>query len=320
MNKGLFVAAVSLLLTACGGGSDSGSSSSTNSNTTINNPTLSKLQVNSPEIGQILQLGSTTSTDINSSIVDKKYYGKYAYCYDIECNELRVGELNFVIKQDGSNLKLADINVDMLGKIYFDNQEVPHYQKLSTGGVGLANSSLTLKDTVTKRYNLKLAPANSTEDKLPTVDIQVYFNNDGMHMAGAEHDHLFVAQQMQSAPIGWGQLVDKQPVLGTWKYYETDVNLRVTDKSSVEFLNDEILKIGNISPSSLLVSDMHGKWNGYYANIGAGYLLGSTDDGNKLKKDGSNYDGIGAMMITAPDNQFAIGYDGLSDSSFLLFR
>ena len=76
MNKGLFVTAVSLLLTACGGGSDSGSSSSTNSNTTINNPTLSKLQVNSPEIGQILQLGSTTSTDINSSIVDKKYYWK----------------------------------------------------------------------------------------------------------------------------------------------------------------------------------------------------------------------------------------------------
>ena len=315
MEKIFSLTLLTLALSACGGGSDNNSNVSTidtSNPTPTQNQALSKLQVNDPSLGQRLTFGSNTNSNLQDLVANKKYFARYAYC-EQTC---KIGEMNFVIQRDGTNLKIDSINVDKLGEIYVDNQDIPRYKALQTGSVS-AISSITLEDSSTNRYNLKLKPVYSVEDKIPSnVDVDIYFNNDGMHIAGADEDYLFAAQQMNNAPTGWKNDATKVSVAGNWRAFETDDNLKVLNKSSIAVQTNEILQ----GASSLFVNGTKGNYNGYYKNLGSGYVLGYTDDNQPLRNDGYNYDGISGLIITAPDNQFAIGYDGEDDQSFLLFR
>lgn len=327
MKKYLTVAVLSVLLTACGGGSDgsTGSTGSTGGTGSTNQTTppkdnsttgqLSKLQLTNPQLGEVLNFGNLGTAKADS-LVNKKYYARYAYCNNGNCGDIRLGQLNFSTKQNGNALTIENLIVDKVGKINFDTQKVPHYQALTGGAVNLANASLTLVDTKTNRYNLKMTPLMRTEDKLPNVDIQVYFTADGMHLAGADDDYLFVAQQMNNAPNGWTNDASKASVAGTWQAFETDDSLRILTKSTINADTSEVIQ----GASRLTVKGTKGSFNGYYANLGAGYVVGYTDNNQPLSSNGMNYDGIDGMMLTAPDGQFGIGYDDHDKQSFLLFR
>lgn len=325
MKKIFSLTFLTLILSACGGGSDNNSSTSnnnSNSNPTApspsnNNQALSKLQINNPSVGQMLVFGNGTLTpDFSSQVANKKYYARYAYCYDTLCSDIRIGQMNFTLSKVGTELKVGNLNVDKLGKITMDNQDVPHYTALATGPVSLANSNLTLRDAKTNHYNLKLTTASTVEDKLGKVDIEIYFSNDGMHIAGADDDYLFVAQQLNAEPNDWKNDVSKSAVLGNWKAYETDDNLKVLTKSNITVQINDILQ----GASPMYVSGTKGNYNGYYKNLGSGYVLGYTENNQPLQINGNNYNGIDGLIINSPDNQFGIGYDARDKQSFLLFR
>lgn len=282
-----------------------------------NGTIASPLKVNIPNVGQKLIFGTGTPTvNFAETVADKKYYARFAYCNQT-CRDIRIGEMNFTMKNTSGNLSVSDVTVDKRGKINFDVNDVPNYTTLSTGKVGLTSSNLTLVDKNTNSYRLQLTPANSTDDKLPDANIRIYFNDNGVHVAGADDHYLFVAQQLANQPSGWGgkQDVTKSAVAGKWNAVQTDENLTVTKKSTSDIHTDEITQ----GASPFIAND--GKThNGYYKNLGAGYVFGYTNDNAVLKSDAANYDGIYGMMLTAPDNQFGIGYDAHDKKSFLLFK
>ena len=278
------------------------------------------LKVNIPNVGQKLIFGTGTGTptvNFAETVADKKYYARFAYCNQT-CRDIRIGEMNFTMKNTSGNLSVSDVTVDKRGKINFDVNDVPNYTALSTGKVGLTSSNLTLVDKNTNSYRLQLTPANSTDDKLPNAHIRIYFNDNGVHVAGADDHYLFVAQQLANQPSGWGgkQDVAKSAVAGIWNAVQTDENLTVTKKSTSDIRTNEITR----GASPFIANNDGETHNGYYKNLGAGYVFGYTDDGAVLKSDAENYDGIDGVMLTAPDNQFGIGYDAHDDKSFLLFR
>ena len=310
--------ATALTLTACG------SDATSNAVSQLQNGTIaSPLKVDIPNVGQKLIFGTGTPTvntgtptvNFAETVADKKYYARFAYCNQT-CDDIRIGEMNFTMKNTSGDLSVSDVTVDKRGKITFDKDEAPLYTELSTGKVGLASSNLTLVDKNTNSYRLQLTPANSTDDKLPNADIRIYFNDNGVHVAGADDHYLFVAQQLANQPIGWGLNVAKSAVAGIWNAVQTDENLTVTKKSTSDIRTNEITR----GASPFIANDGKTSYNGYYKNLGAGYVFGYTDDGAVLKSDAENYDGIDGVMLTAPDNQFGIGYDAQDDKSFLLFR
>ncbi|WP_410472685.1 hypothetical protein ACGTJS_02240 [Faucicola mancuniensis] len=183
--------ATALTLTACG------SDATSNAISQLQNGTVaSPLKVSIPNVGQELIFGTGTGTptvNFAETVANKKYYARFAHCNQT-CDDIRIGEMNFTMKNTSGNLSMSDVTVDKRGKINFDKDKVAHYTALSTGKVGLTSSNLTLVDKNTNSYRLQLTPANSTDDKLPDTNIRIYFNDNGVHVAGADDHYLFVAQ------------------------------------------------------------------------------------------------------------------------------
>lgn len=323
MKKLLAISITSILLTACGGGSDGGSNHAV-SPKPINqtNPTTTKLQINNPTIGQKLIFGNGSSVQADK-VAGKKYYARYAYCDTLCSQGVNVGEMNFTIEKDGDNFKVSqNVNVDKFGKISFIQNGQggiePRYQELSKGSVGLSTSNLTLVDKTTNRYKLTLRPAMSVESKLPqSIDIDVYFDNTGVHLAGADEDYLFVAEQMATAPKGWGQTVNKNHVAGSWKSYEIkDESLTVSATATLNLQSNNIIQ----DASPLQVNGTKGSFHGYYTNRGSAFAFGFTDDNRPLKSDGSNYDDVDGLLLLAPNGNSGIGYDIYADKTILIFK
>ncbi|WP_019519728.1 hypothetical protein [Faucicola boevrei] len=120
MKKLLALSISSILLTACGGGSDGGATKSTPTPTTpsIQTPTT-KLQTNNPSIGQKLVFGNGALKADN--IAGKKYYARYAYCPTHCSVGVNVGEMNFSLEKDGDTFKVSQnsVSVDKFGNIHF---------------------------------------------------------------------------------------------------------------------------------------------------------------------------------------------------------
>lgn len=325
MKKLLALSISSILLTACGGGSDSGATKSTPTPTTpsIQN-SITKLQINNPSIGQKLVFGNGALKADN--IAGKKYYARYAYCPTHCSVGVNVGEMNFSLEKDGDNFKVSQnsVSVDKFGNIrFFENGQggvEASYQPLPTGKAGLATSSLTVVDKATNRYKLTLTPAFSTEIKLPQrVEIDVYFDDSGIHLAGADDDYIFVAQQMATTPKGWASNAnaDKNSLAGRWRAYEiADKQLTVSATATLNTQTNNIIQ----DASPLQVNGPKGNLHGYYASRGSAFLFGYTDNNQPLRTDGDNYDNIHGLTLLAPDGQFGVSYDTYDDKSILIFR
>lgn len=328
MKKLLALSISSILLTACGGGSDSGATKSTPTPTTpsIQTPTT-KLQINNPSIGQKLVFGNGALKADN--IAGKKYYARYAYCPTHCSVGVNVGEMNFSLEKDGDNFKVSQnsVSVDKFGNIrFFENGQggvEASYQPLPTGKAGLATSNLTVVDKATNRYKLTLKPAFSTETKLPQrVEIDVYFDDSGIHLAGADDDYIFVAQQMATTPKGWASNAnaDKNSLAGRWRAYEPDYHFKINRKINITLNTNQ----GVEGTSNFVVNHQGQIFNGYYKAMSSGFVVGYASDNKPLNNSLSNYRGVNGFTILAPNGQYALGYDfdinQLYKQASLLFR
>ncbi len=325
MKKYLTVAVLSVLLTACGGGSDSGSPSTatntndkpttTNPNTTPTNPTPTVddslvLKINNPNVGQTLLLGSNqvTNPNIQDAINNKKYFARFTYCgmkgsYEM-CSSTRLGQFSFTIVKDSDKFLVKDLNIDKLVRVTAQGSNRPEIIPMEGGMVGVAEASLTPDKNNKNQYRLKIMPASTVETRLPSIDVAVQFNDNGKNLISFNSSFMMIAQQMDNQPNNWNQDMTKNGLMGNWIAYEPDYFLQIKNKSNLSVQNNS-----GVEGTSNFVVSGQGTFNGYYKEMSSGYVLGYTSDNKPLNQNLSNYEGVNGFSILAPNGQYALAYD-----------
>lgn len=318
MKKLLALSISSILLTACGGGSDSGATKSTPTPTapSIQTPTTTNtevnLKINHPDVGQTLLFQSNQpSSDLVQSLSNKKYFARFTYCntsgYYETCTSTRFGQLSFTLVKDGDKFLLKDLNVDKLVRVQAYGTNRPEIITMPTGLVGIAEATLTpLPNSNSKnQYQLTIIPASSVETKLPTIKVAVNINDNGTNLVSFDPSFMMIAQQMDTPPANWSQDSNKNSLAGQWTAYEPDYHFKINRKINITLNTNQ----GVEGTSNFVVNHQGQIFNGYYKAMSSGFVVGYASDNKPLNNSLSNYRGVNGFTILAPNGQYALGYD-----------